>query len=328
MIAGLALAGCHDNPVSQVDCGDMGLIVLQPSNRILNIGDTVTFRAIVPPPAECTPIGAYFYTEVPSVIAVDGVTGHATALWPGWADVILAPHHEEYALEEAWVNVREPPSADSLISRISNASADSALVTIEDATGTTQKTQVLAGGGSTCWITPLSDSVRYKVTAYERGASPRAEKWINYYLQYTHTWIVTVGDTTSPPTASLYIIGVEPPNPETCPTYPQVNDAPDTFQFQLNTGTNTVSTTENWFTYNWHNSGTVATVTQTAAVTSGTGYVTILDASWKQVYTQDLTVGGTFTTSAGVSSTSGAPWIIQVWLTNYRGTVNLSVQKN
>jgi hypothetical protein len=223
--------------------------------------------------------------------------------------------------------VREPPSADSLISTISNASADSALVTIEDATGTTQKTQVLAGHGSTCWITPLSDSVRYKVTAYEQGASPTAEKWLKFYLNYTHTWFVTVADTTSPPTAFLAIYGSEPPNPETCRTSPQVYDAPDTFQFQLNTGTNTVSTTQHWFTYSWHNSGTVATVTQTAAITSGTGYVTIIDAGWKQVYTQDLTVDGTFTTSAGVSSTTGAPWGIGVWLTNYRGTVNLRVQK-
>lgn len=103
------------------------------------------------------------------------------------------------------------------------------------------------------------------------------------------------------------------------PFQPQINNAPDNFQFQA-TGVTNVTWT---FTYTWSNSGTAASVNQATTITAGTATVTILDANSTQVYTKDLSANGTFTTSAGVTGN----WTIKVVFTNYSGTPNFRVQK-
>ena len=104
------------------------------------------------------------------------------------------------------------------------------------------------------------------------------------------------------------------------PFQPQINNAPDNFQFQA-TGVTNVTWT---FNYTWSNSGTAASLNQATTVTSGTATVTIYDANGTQVYTNDLSANGTFPTSTGVTGN----WTIRVVFTNYSGpAVNFSVQK-
>jgi hypothetical protein len=103
------------------------------------------------------------------------------------------------------------------------------------------------------------------------------------------------------------------------PFQPQINNAPDNFQFQATGVTNVTYT----FTYTWSNSGTSASVNQSTTATGGTATVTILDANGVQVYTQDLTANGTFATSAGATGN----WTIKVVFTNYSGTPNFRAQK-
>ncbi len=103
------------------------------------------------------------------------------------------------------------------------------------------------------------------------------------------------------------------------PFQPQINNAPDNFQFQA-TGVTNVTTT---VTYTWQNSGTGASVNQATTVTAGSATVTPYDANGTQVYTRSLADNGTFAANTAVS---GA-WTIKVVLTNYSGTANFRVQK-
>lgn len=103
------------------------------------------------------------------------------------------------------------------------------------------------------------------------------------------------------------------------PFQPQINNAPDNFQFQA-TGVTNVTWT---YSYTWPNTGTSASVNQSTTVTSGSATVTVLDANGVQVYTQSLSANGTFTSTAGATGN----WTIRVAFTNYAGTVNFRVQK-
>src|SRR5574341_1242318 len=58
------------------------------------------------------------------------------------------------------------------------------------------------------------------------------------------------------------------------PYQPQINPAPDNFQFQV-TGLNGLTTTVQ---YGWQNSGTAATVNHSSAVSGGTANLIIKDA--------------------------------------------------
>ncbi len=110
-------------------------------------------------------------------------------------------------------------------------------------------------------------------------------------------------------------------NDSLAPFQPEINNAPDNFQFQA-TGLTGVTTTVQ---YTWQNSGTRATVNHSSAVTGGTATLTIKDAAVPPVtvYSRDLVASGTPATSVG---TAGA-WTIIVQLTNTSGTLNFRVQK-
>jgi hypothetical protein len=130
-----------------------------------------------------------------------------TALRPGVAQVGLSAHHSEAALGFTYLYVLEPPGADSVVSMIQNVSGDSARLVMADASGATQRSQTLVGHDSTCWVTRLSDSVRYSVAFYPPGPAPSAAVWVTHSaLSHTHTWQVVVADSLprggSPITAS------------------------------------------------------------------------------------------------------------------------------
>ena len=103
------------------------------------------------------------------------------------------------------------------------------------------------------------------------------------------------------------------------PFQPQINNAPDDFQFQA-TGVTNVTWT---FTYAWSNTGDSATVNHSTTVTGGSATITILDKNGTQLYSQPLKPSGTEGMLKGVAGT----WTIRVVFTNYSGTVNFRVQK-
>lgn len=103
------------------------------------------------------------------------------------------------------------------------------------------------------------------------------------------------------------------------PFQPQINNAPDNFQFQA-TGVTKVTAT---YTYTWSNSGDSATVNQATTITGGSATLTISDNNGTQVYSQSLSANGTFGVTKGLHGT----WTIKVVFTNYSGTVNFRAQK-
>lgn len=103
------------------------------------------------------------------------------------------------------------------------------------------------------------------------------------------------------------------------PYQPQINNAPDNFQFQA-TGVSNVTWT---YTYTWSNSGDSATVNQATTATAGSATLTISDNNGIQLYSQSLSANGTFGMTKGVHGS----WTIKVVFTNYSGTVNFRVQK-
>ena len=100
---------------------------------------------------------------------------------------------------------------------------------------------------------------------------------------------------------------------------PEVANNTDNFQFQASNLTSTSQT----LTYSWVNTGTVANVDQSGAISSGQATVTLRDGANAQVYGGDLRNTGTFISSSGVSGT----WRIEVRLTDVTGTLNFRVQK-
>jgi hypothetical protein len=100
---------------------------------------------------------------------------------------------------------------------------------------------------------------------------------------------------------------------------PEVNNQVDNFQFQA-TGVTNVSQTLN---YSWQNTGTQANLNQASTVASGMATLSIRDANGTMVYSSDLSGNGTFVTMSGVAGN----WRIEVFLSNYSGTLNFRLQK-
>ncbi len=101
---------------------------------------------------------------------------------------------------------------------------------------------------------------------------------------------------------------------------PQVANVPDNFQFQTTGVTNITQTLQ----YTWSNSGLLASINHSSAITSGTANLTIKDSAGTQVYSGALVSSGTVTSSP--SGLSGN-WTIIITLTNVSGTMNFRVQK-
>ncbi len=103
------------------------------------------------------------------------------------------------------------------------------------------------------------------------------------------------------------------------PFQPQINNAPDNFQFQA-TGVTNVTWT---YTYRWSNSGDSATVNHSTTTTGGSAVLTIYDKNNTQLYSAPLVPSGTVGMTKGVAGL----WTIKVVFMNYSGTVNFRVQK-
>ena len=99
---------------------------------------------------------------------------------------------------------------------------------------------------------------------------------------------------------------------------PEIINNPDAFEFQISDAENVTTTV----TYSWENSGTGASIDQSCAITAGTAVITVLDANDVQVYTSDLSIGGSHPTDTGVSGT----WTISVNFQDVSGTVNFRAE--
>lgn len=99
---------------------------------------------------------------------------------------------------------------------------------------------------------------------------------------------------------------------------PEIINIPDTFSLQA-TGLDKVT---DKLTYTWSKSGTIANIDQSCVITKGTATITIADSQGTEVYTKDLSVDGSFTSSTGVSG----DWTITVDLSKVEGDLNFSVQ--
>lgn len=100
---------------------------------------------------------------------------------------------------------------------------------------------------------------------------------------------------------------------------PEIINNVDNFQFQVTAMSNYSGSLE----YAWSNTGLMAVVDQACAVSAGTATLLLLDDSGTEVYSKDLSQGGSYTSAAG---TSGA-WTIKVVLSNTTGTLNFRVDK-
>ena len=101
---------------------------------------------------------------------------------------------------------------------------------------------------------------------------------------------------------------------------PEVINNTDTFEFQVSS---VVNYTGVW-QYDWTTTGTIVDVDQSCAITGGTVTLRILDSDGVEVYSRNLTEGGSFTTEAGVTG----QWRLVVALVEGSGTLNFRTEKN
>ncbi len=100
---------------------------------------------------------------------------------------------------------------------------------------------------------------------------------------------------------------------------PEIINTPDNFQYQI-TDIQNFSGTQ---VYSWQNSGTTATVNQSAAVAAGSVNLVLRDANGVEVYSRSLADNSTFSSSAG---TAGA-WTVRVIYSGADATVNFRLDK-
>ena len=101
---------------------------------------------------------------------------------------------------------------------------------------------------------------------------------------------------------------------------PGISNVTDDFQFNLADVTN-YSTNGG---YTWRNTGNTARVTQSSAISAGTGILQIRDSGGRVVYSRALSDTGGATTEAGPVG----DWRIDVMPSGVTGTINFRVQKN
>jgi hypothetical protein len=100
---------------------------------------------------------------------------------------------------------------------------------------------------------------------------------------------------------------------------PEIVNATDNLQYQI-TDIENFSGTQS---YTWQNTGTRATVDQSASINAGSATLVIRDAAGVQVYSRSLAEDGTFTTGTGAA---GA-WNVRVVYSGASGTVNFRADK-
>ena len=100
---------------------------------------------------------------------------------------------------------------------------------------------------------------------------------------------------------------------------PEIINNVDNFQFQVTAMSNYSGTLQ----YAWSNTGAMAVIDQACAVSAGTATLRLLDDSGAEVYSKDLSQGGSYTSVAGISGV----WSIKIVLSNTTGTLNFRVDK-
>jgi hypothetical protein len=299
-----------------------GPLAVAPDGAFLHIGDTLTMRWSVAFPqcldAKDTLVAnrRWRVAQNAGVVAIDSLSGHVTGVRPGWTDIVLTSE----ALGSATLQVLEPLGADSVFTTIRNLLGDSATVVLKGANGTSLRSQTVAAGGWTCWVTPLSDSLGYSAVAYPQAGADSLGfgTWTNPLLTYEHVFIVTLY---AAPGAAMNV-GPVSPDPGGCapPGPPQVYGGPDTLRYEA---IYTIPVSDTAF-YAYQNLGPTAGVTQSTTTTAGAATLIIRDSGGISVYTHDLTADGTFATGVGY----GINWTIEIVLSDFVGTVQFSVLKS
>lgn len=113
--------------------------------------------------------------------------------------------------------------------------------------------------------------------------------------------------------------GSDPAQPVTPGVEPEVVNEVDVFQFQVSSIDGYTGT----LNYTWSNTGTLANIDQSAAVTSGQAVLSLLDSNGVLVYSEDLSVDGSYASAAGVAG----DWSIRVEFTQMQGTLNFRTEK-
>jgi len=115
--------------------------------------------------------------------------------------------------------------------------------------------------------------------------------------------------------ASLAALGCSNDSKPSAPGIePEVINNTDNFQFQ----TTALSNYSGALSYTWSNTGPMADVDQSCAVTSGNAVLSLIDASGTTVYEKQLSQGGSFVTTSGTSG----DWTIRVDMSQCSGTLN------
>ena len=100
---------------------------------------------------------------------------------------------------------------------------------------------------------------------------------------------------------------------------PEIVNTTDNFQYQI-TEIQDFSGTQ---VYSWENTGTTATVNQSAAVSAGSATLVLRDANGVEVYSRSLADDGTFSSDAGTAGT----WSVRVTYSGAEATVNFRLDK-
>lgn len=205
----VALVGCDQGrttPDLAVPECPVNTALIRPWNPRLRIGDTLTMQRTWGParycwPPDTTAAGVRWWTP-DQVAAIDSLTGRLTALRPGGGLIYLSQVGvRDAALGSTSVNVFEPLGADSVVTITHNHTEASAWVVLEDASGGVQRSQAVGARDSACWVTPLSDSLRYSVTIRPppppAGSDSTMTQWVTHSaLAFNHTWWIVVDSAT------------------------------------------------------------------------------------------------------------------------------------
>lgn len=113
--------------------------------------------------------------------------------------------------------------------------------------------------------------------------------------------------------------GSDPTTPAAPGIQPEIINDPDAFQFQVSA----VDGYTGMLTYFWTNTGTMAKVDQSCAVESGQAILTLLDPNGTEVYTQDLSVDGSYPSTEGLAG----DWRVRVQFLSTVGTLNFRAEK-
>ncbi len=100
---------------------------------------------------------------------------------------------------------------------------------------------------------------------------------------------------------------------------PEIINTTDNFQYQI-TEIQDFSGTQ---VFSWVNTGTTATVNQSAAVSAGSATLVLRDANGVEVYSRSLADDGTFSSDAGTAGT----WSVRVTYSGAAATVNFRLDK-